>query len=679
LNQIDPSPDRRRGILARFRLRTRLYIGFFSLVAMAVLLAAAGSWGINEVGSQITKLESIDANVQRVSSAWSLLETIRRGQIRIMADADEAAGDEIQTAQTNAKDLLATSAANTSSADRRAKYTAIATRLTEMMTGSRKLLVLGQTLSKARARMVVEGEALTVAADKMISSATSVDAEANISTVELADRALLLARVNNWRFLAMRDPVGVAKFRAAAGQASQILDMLERTGGPELRPSLAQVKDALAVYRADFETASTAMLGQTELFNSTLGPMIQDMQTDLGGVMGSLGDFAGTVRRDAHAAVSATMMYQLALAAAGLALGLFLSVVIARGILRPLTGMTAAMTRLADGDHTVLVPARGDADEIGDMARAVEVFKQNGINAAAAAAAQAAEQETKQRRTQTMDNLVRDFESKASALVGGLGSAAAELGSTAASMTSTSGRTNDQARSVASAAHQMTASIQTVAASAEELGASINEISRQVGQSSEITGRAARDAQRTDEIVKALAEGAQRIGDVVSLISSIAGQTNLLALNATIEAARAGDAGKGFAVVASEVKSLANQTAKATEEIAQQVAQIQTATTGAVEAIQAIVSTIGEVSRIAAGIAAAVEQQGAATQEIARSVQQAAMGAQQVTGNINGVSEAANDAGAAAARVLGASGQLSRQAEEMSREVGGFIAGVRAA
>jgi methyl-accepting chemotaxis protein len=221
--------------------------------------------------------------------------------------------------------------------------------------------------------------------------------------------------------------------------------------------------------------------------------------------------------------------------------------------------------------------------------------------------------------------------------------------------------------------------VQTVASAAEELTSSIGEISRQVAQSAKITTKAVDDARKTDTVVRALAEGAQKIGDVVGLINTIAAQTNLLALNATIEAARAGDAGKGFAVVASEVKSLATQTAKATEEIDGQIHQIRSATGEAVTAIQGIVSIIEEVSAIITTIAAAVEEQGSATEEISRNVHEAAAGTQEVTTAIGGVSQAATETGAAASEVLSASAALSKQADELSREMHGFASDVRAA
>ncbi len=368
----------------------------------------------------------------------------------------------------------------------------------------------------------------------------------------------------------------------------------------------------------------------------------------------------------------------IALAAAIVAVlvGLFLVVMISK----PIRTMTAAMGRLAANDTTVDIPARGRRDEIGQMAGAVEVFKQTMIETERLRAEQEQlKSEAAAAQKATMDRMADSFEAKVGAMVGQIAAGATELEATAQSMTGTAGHTNQQAAAVAAAAEEASSGVQAVASAAEQLTASIGEISRQVAQSAQMTGRAVSDTQRTDTIVRALADGAQKIGEVVGLITNIAGQTNLLALNATIEAARAGDAGKGFAVVASEVKSLANQTGRATEEIGAQIGQIQSATREAVDAIRGITGTIEEVSAIATTIASAVEQQGAATKEIARNVAQAARATQDVTNTIGGVSQAANDTGSAASEVLGAAGSLSRQAEQMSAEVISFVASVRAA
>ena len=350
-----------------------------------------------------------------------------------------------------------------------------------------------------------------------------------------------------------------------------------------------------------------------------------------------------------------------------------------RSIATPIKSMTGAMRKLAVRDMSVEIPARGRTDELGQMADAVQVFKDGMIAADGAAMEQDTERASKDQRSLRLGALLADFEGSIGQTVGLLATNSSALKATAQAMTGTAAKTGEQATSVAGAAEEASAGVQTVAAAAEELTASIAEIARQVVRSSSITGKAVSDTQRTDVIVRALAHSAEKIGHVIGLISNIAGQTNLLALNATIEAARAGDAGKGFAVVASEVKSLATQTAKATEEIGAQITQIQAATKEAVEAIGGITVTIEEVSTIAANIAAAVDQQGSATAEIARNVQQTAKAAQDVTVNINGVSRASGETGAAAGQVLHAAGDLSQQAERLSGEVTSFLTKIRAA
>ena len=376
----------------------------------------------------------------------------------------------------------------------------------------------------------------------------------------------------------------------------------------------------------------------------------------------------------------ARLVTMIVVAVVGIALAIGLAVVVVRRfVTRPIVGMTGLMGRLAGGDLEIAVTGLGRQDEIGAMAKAVQVFKDNAQTARRLEGEQKAEQVRKEQRQQAVEGFIKRFDDSVTGSLRTLASSSTELQNTARSMTTTAEGASRQATAVATASEEASTNVQTVAAAAEELSSSIQEISRQVTESTRIAGQALDEATRTNEKVQALAEAAQKIGDVVKLIADIAGQTNLLALNATIEAARAGESGKGFAVVASEVKSLATQTARATEEIAAQIKAIQGATGDSVQAISGIGTTIGRINEIATTIASAVEEQGAATQEIARNVQQASAGTAEVSSNIAGVTQAATETGAAATQVLGASSELARQGETLRSEVNQFLVSIRAA
>jgi methyl-accepting chemotaxis protein len=358
--------------------------------------------------------------------------------------------------------------------------------------------------------------------------------------------------------------------------------------------------------------------------------------------------------------------------------GLFF--LLGRSIVNPITAMTMAMRKIAQGDTSTSIPALERGDEVGAMAQSVKVFKDNMIEAGRLRGEQEVlKAQADSERKLLLVRMADEFERGVLASLDSLASSASEMQATSRNMSSTAIEASQQATSVAAVAEQASANVQTVAAATEELSSSVSEIGRQVTQSTEIAGQAVSEANRTNVTVQGLSAAAQKIGDVVKLISDIASQTNLLALNATIEAARAGEAGRGFAVVANEVKSLASQTAKATDEISAQVGAMQGATTEAVQAIEGIGRTIGSINEITSAISAAVEEQGAATQEIARNVQEAALGTGQVSSNIAAVNHAAEKTGSASNGVLASAEQLSKQAVTLRADVDRFLANIRAA
>ncbi len=447
----------------------------------------------------------------------------------------------------------------------------------------------------------------------------------------------------------------------------------------------AEISALLDKYQAGVRAwaeGSIAFKSEVKLLSS----IFAEMEPDFAAIV----EVSEAEKAKAEAAVEAARtLTQTVIVAAGLFVLLVITLLgflIGGSISKPLANAVRAMKNLSEGQLETEITGADAKDEIGDIARALVVFKdsaieQNKLQAEQAKAREAEEARLKveAERAENINNMVSDFDARAKQMLASVTTAADQLKSSANTMTATADQASQRSTAVAGASEEATSNVQTVASATEEMTASIQEISRRVTHSSEIATGAVREAEAANAKVEGLVEAAQKIGEVVNLINDIADQTNLLALNATIEAARAGEAGKGFAVVASEVKSLASQTGQATEEIGGQIAAIQASTTDAVTAIEAIAKTISEISEVATTVASAVEEQDAATREIAENIQQAATGTQDVSANITEVSRSVQETGSAASQVLEASQQLSQQAAELQKAIAGFLDNVKAA
>ena len=494
-----------------------------------------------------------------------------------------------------------------------------------------------------------------------------------------AQEALMGTRLLVARFLMAPSQKGVDDVKGRLEKFLSLMHPLEdRLRNPTRKRLAKETLDLALTYKATFDEAVNATLAVESLVNGIMRDEARDIAKLAEDTRTSQMDALDAIQHDTIGGMNSALTIALALSGGAFVVGLLLAALIAGSIVKPVVAMTATMTTLAAGDKTVTIPATTNRDEIGEMARSVQVFKESMVQAERLEAEARSEQEREVARGRKRELLTADFDVMIRRVIAKVDSTVQSVHATSTSLHAAAEQTSRQSSAVAAAAEEASSNIQTVASAAEELGASTHEISRRVQDTTRITQEAVDGVQTADSTIEGLSAAAQKIGEIVNLINDIASQTNLLALNATIEAARAGEAGKGFAVVANEVKHLATQTAKATSEIAEQIGGIQTSTQSAVSAIKMVGSAIGRVDEVVSSIAAAVEEQNAATQEIVRNVQEAANGNHEVTTNISEVSSAAQMTGEMASNMFKVAEALEESGTSLGKHVETFLASVKA-
>ena len=666
------------------RISTKIAVGFAVVLMLAAILAVMSYRGFGQV------LEGFETFAQRVKVV-GIAREVDRGFVafRLFVREYSASGDDKLVAEARTRqEVLAKSIKQgideIKNPERHRKMVELGEQFEHYAKGFDRLVALKQEQNKLTKEVL---DPLGAKSRSEIEELQAMigDKSGNTSNMILAGEALkqlLLARLNVNKLLGRHDQSSAAGAEKALASLKIAMTALGAAiTHDEVRKVFADVNANVEKYAEAYNKAAQNAHDVEALANGEMAKFAQAIGADAEAIKESGIAEETRIEHETAGLIASTESLILTIAVGSLVLGVVLAWLIGRTISKPVVGLCAGMRELADGNFQVVLPGLGRGDEVGDMAQAVETFKVKAEEKARAEAEAKMKQDqiAAQQRKADMMRLADAFEAAVGEIVETVSSASTELEASASALTATAEHSRHVTTTVAAASEEASTNVNSVASATEELSSSVNEISRQVQDSARMASDAVGQARNTTDRVSELSKAAARIGDVVELINTIAGQTNLLALNATIEAARAGEAGRGFAVVASEVKALAEQTAKATGEIGQQISGIQSATQDSVNAIREISGTIEKLSEISSTIAAAVEEQGAATQEISRNVQQAAQGTQLVSANITDVQRGASETGSASSQVLSAAQSLSSNSNRLKLEVGKFLNTVRAA
>ncbi len=669
--------------LTHLSLAARIRLGFGALVVLGVVVGVMSVLREQAADRRLRQFVELSRLKDRITATDLAVARVKFAEARFRNNSTAADQEQV-------KESLAAAAAALGALKERAGDQPESPRIAQLQASLEQHIAREQRFAKlARSGFVsVErlkdvGARLSTSANELVASVDrDVPADQSFA-VHLIDRRILLMRISSLRFQVLQRAVDAKDFANIAKSVDTVMESAKPALGSSA-DDLPPLRDLVHEYTALFNSWADNVQEVDKIFVGDLQAGLDQIESQLRQIDT---DFNARIQQELDATDAAShraIITSIVVAGLGLLIGLLLAVATVRALIAPLRRTTMAIQRLADGntEDDVSEATQADTrrrDEIGAMARALDIFRDNARRAEALATSEREQQSTRLRRSAALEAMITEFEREIGESTTRLNNAAAAMEGTARELSATAEQTSGQSSGVAGAAEQTSVSVQEVAGSTEQLAASIQEIGRQVMQSANIAHRAMDGARKTDTTVQMLAEGAQKIGEVVKLIHAIAGQTNLLALNATIEAARAGEAGKGFAVVASEVKALANQTARATEEIGSQIAAIQGATHQAVQEISEIAEIVAEMSQIGTAIATAISEQGAATETISRSVEQAALGTQNVTELIVDVRTAAARTGEAAEQMHNVARGVATQASVMISRIDCFTRGVKAA